>query len=613
MPQLLRTAPIGATVISAEQIARSGVADANEAVRKLAGVPSRGDLSNGREPKLDLRGHGESSAQNLVVLVDGLRISENELVSARLSAIPLELIDRIEVLRGGASVLWGEGASAGVINVVLKHPDGELRRATVKTSFSAPDGQEFGFSGQVGAGPWALDAALRQVREGGWRDNADHTQGVGSLGVQFREAGWRASWRVHQEDLNSRLPGYLSFEDFRQRPRTTDTPNDSADSRELRHTVQLGWSGGGWDLQVDAGQRERDASSRFGDEVRSTSRQTQLTPRVSHSGELAGVGYTALAGLDFQHWRYDRTGDLGLETGAQRNRAFFVHGDASLPTDTRLSTGWRVERVTKVGNFPGSVNPFPQAAAVYERPDKLFANEFGIGQTLWPGWEAYARAASSYRLANVDENRLTPGQGPLLPQRNRDRELGLKWAQGAHSATLRAFVQHTRDEILYVAQENANANIDPVRRRGVEAEGRWQVLERLSLSFAAQQITARYQEGVNAGKEMVLVSPRSAMLRATWQVDDRQTLEVGLQHHAASRFSGDEANTCSVRVPSSTLLDARYAWADADWTVAVSGTNLTDRRGFDYGFAFDNGQPCGLRYVYPYAGRGLRFSLTRRF
>jgi len=82
MADAVQTAPVGASVITAAQIERAGVADANEAIRKLGGVAARSDLNNGREPVLDLRGHGETAGQNLVVLVDGMRVSENELASA---------------------------------------------------------------------------------------------------------------------------------------------------------------------------------------------------------------------------------------------------------------------------------------------------------------------------------------------------------------------------------------------------------------------------------------------------------------------------------------------------------------------------------------------------
>ena len=107
------------------------------------------------------------------------------------------------------------------------------------------------------------------------------------------------------------------------------------------------------------------------------------------------------------------------------------------------------------------------------------------------------------------------------------------------------------------------------------------------------------------------MAPRSATLRASWRIDDHQTLDAGVQFLAASRYGGDESNRCSARVPSSTLLDARYAWSDRDWTVAVSGTNLADRRGFNYGYADSTCSPRSS--VYPYAGRSLKLAVTRRF
>ncbi len=624
MPQLLRTAPIGATVITAEQIERSGVADANEAIRKLGGVPARIDLFNGRENKLDLRGFGDAAPQNLVVLVDGVRISENELSTARLSAIPLERIDRIEIVRGSSSVLWGEGASAGVINVILKQPEATrdgaaVRSARVQAAVASFGGNDVGASGEYGIGPWLLDASVKRVRDGGWRDNAEYRQDVGSVGAQLRLQDVRAAFRVQHEDQASRMPGPLSHEDYRKRPRSTNTPNDYANAGETRYTAQLAWQATpSWALQLDAGKRERTSAYRYvslgSTEVRSNSQQSQLTPTVRYAQALSGVDLKAISGVDLQDWRFDKTGSLGLETGTQRNRAFFVHGDVALPTATRISTGWRSETVNKVGDFPGTSGSFALPAAVYDRDDRLYASELGLSQTVIAGWQVYGRAATSFRLANIDENRKTPGQGPLRPQRNSDREVGVKWAQGAQSATVRYFTQQTRDEIVYDMLVGANTNIDPTQRKGVEAEGRWQATRDLSVSATVQQLTARFREGVNAGKEVVMVAPRSATLRAGWRIDDQQTLDVGVQFLAASRYSGDEDNSCPARVPSSTLLDARYAWSDRDWTVAVSGTNLADRRGFDYGYTYSaDGTPCSTRGVYPYAGRSLKLTVARRF
>src|SRR5690606_35198024 len=118
-----------------------------------------------------------------------------------------------------------------------------------------------------------------------------------------------------------------------------------------------------------------------------------------------------------------------------------------------------------------------------------------------------------------------------------------------------------------------------------------------------------FRSGPDAGKEMVLIAPHTATLRAAWRVDDRNTLDVGAQYLASMRPANDAANLCSQRIPSSVLFDARYAWSDRVWTVALSGTNLADREGYDYDYSFG----CDASLVYPCAGRSLKLSVSRQF
>jgi len=116
-------APIGATVITADEIRRAGAGDVNAAIRKIGGVYGRQSLTGSPDFGLDLRGFGANSAQNMVIVVDGVRLSENEQANAILSTIPIDSVERIEITRGGASVLYGDGATGGVINIVTKRPN----------------------------------------------------------------------------------------------------------------------------------------------------------------------------------------------------------------------------------------------------------------------------------------------------------------------------------------------------------------------------------------------------------------------------------------------------------------------------------------------------------
>lgn len=599
-PQPLQHVPVGASVITSDMLVTSGVVDINEAIRKLAGVPFRSDLSNGREYTLDLRGFGQTANQNLVVLVDGIRLSENELLSARLSAIPLSQVERIEIVRGGNSVMWGEGASAGVINVVLKERVGVASAGQVSVAVESFSGRELQANGVHGWGNHALELAAKQVETGGYRDNSDYKQSVGGVGYQWADAGWLLKWRTQSEEQKARLPGSLTFNQFSQNPRQTLTPKDFGNSREVLHSVHLAKEIGAWKVGIDGASKVRDSSSFYDDawggyaiDNRRISRQ--WSPYLLQSANWGGAKGLTTLGFQTQNWSFDEVNTYGQEQGHQYNRARYIKTEWQLPTQTQLSLGWRNERVRKA------------SSRGYDRHDRLFAREWGVNQSLQGGLDVYGRVAQSYRLANIDENRFTPSGLPLLPQINRDREVGIKWGKGAHAATWRWFTQQTRNEIAYDASLSSNVNIAPARRRGMELEGRWQVTRHVEVSGTWQALRARYTEGPDAGRDMVLVAPHTATLRVNVQLNQGQSVEVGVQRMSAMRFDNDKSNTCSDRIPASALMDARYAVNWQSWDVAFSVNNLTDRDTYNMAFS------CTTGALYPESGRAFRLSVTRRF
>jgi iron complex outermembrane recepter protein len=605
MPELLQSAPIGASVITADDIQRSGVADANEAIRKLAGVSGKTDLTGGREYHLDLRGYGDVADQNMVVMVDGIRLSENELVPARLTAIPLDQIERIEIIRGGSSVLWGEGASAGAINVILKRQDQARSSGRVSVALESFNGRDLQGSGTWGLGKVTLDGSVRSVRSDGYRDNGHYKQDSGSVGAQWAHAGWRVKGRVQQENTESGMAGALSFTQFAADPRQAATPLDYAKTDETRYVGNVEYKQGPWTTQLDWGMRERHTVADyvgFAFVSDSTSRNTQWSPRLGYADQWGAVGASGVVGLDFQNWSFDKP---GVEAGAQSSRAVFAHADFAFPTLTRVAVGARRERVQKEGNHPSS-GPF-DPAAVYDRRDSLSAAEFALNQTVLTGLDVHGRVASSYRLANVDENRLTPSQSALAPQKNLDKELGVKWSKGAHSATWRWFLQTTKNEIAFNPFTFTNANLDPTRRQGYELEGRWRPSKAWDLSATWQRVNATFRSGPLAGREQILVAPESATVRATYRFNEQQLLDVGVQYVAAMRFGDDATNQCARKIPEATLLDARYAWSNKVWTVAVSGSNLSDEQGYNYAYS------CTTGLLYPEAGRAFKLAVSRQF
>ncbi len=126
-PDSKRDLPVGVTVITADDIRKSASSNLGDILAQFGLLQIR-DLAGTQNPQLDLRGFGVTGDQNTLVLLDGLRLSESDLESAQLSAIPLESIERIEIVRGGGAVLYGAGASGGTINIITRHGQpGETR------------------------------------------------------------------------------------------------------------------------------------------------------------------------------------------------------------------------------------------------------------------------------------------------------------------------------------------------------------------------------------------------------------------------------------------------------------------------------------------------------
>src|SRR5207253_7825986 len=126
-PDQSQSLPFGVSVITSTEIERSGATTINEALMRVLGVVGRQDLVGGGEYSIDLRGFGGTADNNQVVIVDGLRLSEADLGGTRLAGIPIESVERIEVIRGSGAVLYGEGATGGVIIVTTKSGAGRVR------------------------------------------------------------------------------------------------------------------------------------------------------------------------------------------------------------------------------------------------------------------------------------------------------------------------------------------------------------------------------------------------------------------------------------------------------------------------------------------------------
>ncbi|MDP2368074.1 TonB-dependent receptor [Rhodoferax sp.] len=599
--------PFGVSVISAADIERAGVSTINEAIIKLLGVPGRLDFYGGGDYGLDLRGFGATAASNQVVIVDGIRINEADLGGTRLAGIDIDSVERIEVIRGSAAVLYGEGATGGAIIVTTK-AGGSGSRQNAATAYAAAGSyglRELRASGTLVNGGFSADVTANQRRADNHRDNFKSDTDGASLVAQWRGDGLRLGARFAVDKLDTGLPGSLSAEQYRLNPAQTTSPTKTGAIRNQRQILFAQGSLGDWQLALDAGKRrkELDSLNKGTPTYQYEVDANNVAARAKHQGTLGSATNALVLGIDQTDWTRTTLGTWG-SVAKHKSHAVYVNDDLTLAGATRLAAGLRTESVEQSNSSSG-----------VSRDTRQTAWELGVTQPLAKGWSAYARIGRSFRLANVDELGFTLPGALLLPQTSRDLELGTRWSYATGRAELRWYRSALRNEVGYdpvIANPNswngfgANVNFDPTQRQGMELQTDHALSSALTLQVNAALRQARFTDGAYSGRDVPLVPHQTVALRADWRPLPGHSVNGGVNWVASQ--SPDFNNAC--RMPSYVTSDVRYAYQFDRAELSLGINNLTDSKYYTLAYRCTAGV---TQAIYPEAGRAVTASVRFKF
>ena len=594
-------APIGATVITAVQIREAGIVSVNEAIRKIGGVYGRQSAYGNSDFSLDLRGFGATSDQNLVVLVDGIRISENEQTVALMSSIPIESVDRIEIVRGGSSVLYGEGATSGTIQIITKRGTTGATRGSVVAEFGSFNSKEVRASLAKGWDNFSVDANVGSLHTDNYRANNQLKQENFNGGLQWAYADGRVGMRIESARQDSHLSGGLTYAKFLENSRQTVTPLDYASIDSNRYTVFGEHRFGNLELAADLSYRDRTVETNYVSSASPVStysgESTQFSPRARYAFESGSIRNEIVVGMDFSDFmrRVSTAGSTAFTTGTQQSQALYARDEIRIDK-TRIAFGARHEKFEKD----------LRSTTSYDQSFSLNAWDLQASYEISPIANVFAKAGRSYRVANVDDNYRKQTNQLLDPQTSNDLELGASIGHSGQKITAKIFRHKLKNEIYYNPNLFTQVNLDPTEHQGVELEANTQIAKDFSLTAILQHVSAKFTDGQYAGREMTLIPKNTATLRLNWLPANGQSADIGLQWVDSQRFGGDFSNTCNTRIDSYATLDARYAVRLGAWEWAISGTNLTDKSYFSqaYGTCIND----AFLGAYPESGRAVKIS-----
>ncbi len=205
-PETLGNTSAAITLISREDIRRSGAANLPEALRLLPGLNAA--QTGTRDWAVSSRGFHQRSSDKMLVLLDG-RVVYSPIFAGvfwDVQLVPLDAIDRIELIRGPGAALWGANAVNGVINVVTR-PAGETRGGLAALTGGTNDQAqaELRYGGRTGPEGAARAYALGST-EGG-SDRADGTDAGDDW--QMGQGGFRADFTRGRDDFTLQGDAYV--------------------------------------------------------------------------------------------------------------------------------------------------------------------------------------------------------------------------------------------------------------------------------------------------------------------------------------------------------------------------------------------------------------------
>ena len=647
--------PVNVTVITAEDIRQSAAKTVPDLLSEQAGIAIHDFYGNNAATTMaDLRGFGITGAQNTLILVDGRRAADIDLSGVQWSAVPLVAIERIEIVRGGGAVMYGDGATAGVINIITKSPTTMGTGITVQGKAGAYATIETQVNANYFGNRSGFNVSASNYESDGYRVNNRNRQSNALADFRVLTEGGDLALKLGADRQGIRLPGASQVQpsagvnQLETDRREAQTPLDYAQRDGNRASVDWRQDTGFGEFNIGAGYRDKKQTSYFDFGGFPDYRIADLdvwsfTPRVRIAQPLFGQANTLVAGFDWHRWNYrlrrsDAVANIGQPfntvAAMQENAAFYLHNTTRVGERTTLNAGVRRERfridASDVFDSAAPGGAFGSGAPAGTQRETGYAYELGVRYQLFPAMALIGKTGRSYRFANVDEiyetsTSFTNQFQFLRPQTARNHELGVeaKMTRGRLRATL--FTIDVNDEIHLdpFTGGTGNTNLPPSRRRGLELEGKWSAWKTLVLGAAYTYTDARFQQGVFtggggflanqviAGKAVPLVPRHKLNVNASWVMGPQTRLNALLAYVGEQHMDNDEANTLGVKIPAYTVADLKLVHHSGAWTLSGAVNNLFNEKYYNY--AVRSGLVPDRYNAYPLPERNLMLLLEYAF
>jgi len=653
------------TVITEEDIKNSSAQYLPELIQSRTGVVVTDYLGNPKGTLVDIRGFGESSTSNVLVLVNGRRTNQVDLSGPDWGQIDLNAIERVEIVRGPSTVLYGDNATGGVVNIITKKGTTEKPQFKISGELGSYQYHKeyLNISGVSQKAMEALtgkdQSTLKYIKyflsysnqdTTGYRANNDYwaSDYFGSLilrpGDQF-ELGLSAGY--HRDHYG--MPGalYLDGNPWATTPlgvnqigrRGTVFSDDRGFTSDYFVAVEpkLIFLFGGNQItgSLLSSARERrskglnvpEPNSWAGrQELETTHHITtyELRPKLETSLIWKGIDNRFVIGADFFHAKDDvlsgdRLNSQQDETDINKETlGVFIHDNIKISDMFLLNAGGRIEWADYT---------FNQKRLIVNHNTKKIkegAFSFGLGYKYNKKSQIYGEVSRSFRFPNTEEyyNNKTVNSWTgairgglntdLKHQRAINYEVGLKelsfdWL----NINADVFLMDVRSEIYLEPSTYVNSNYSPkTRHYGLELEGRLKLLKGMLHPFVNWTLQKSYFKGGLFDDNLVPLVPENKLATGVTVSPMKGLNWTTALNYVGSRYMVSDQRNLAPKLKHYMTVDTKLNYTYKYVSIWGAVKNVLDKKYYVYGVTNSAGS---AQTFYPAPERSFEAGLTLTF
>jgi len=566
-------------VYTAKDIEKAHVQNIYEFLNQQTSIITMPSYGNPFSQKIDMRGFGIGDGyENIVIKVNGRRLNNIDMVPQLLASISPEAIERIEIIKAGGIVEAGDGANAGVINIITKKAD--------RTQVGFYAGSYNTFDGTFNIGhiddklSYNLNAevqkngGIRYIDDNGNKDENKFSNFSFDIAYQALE-----NLQLRLNALTSNIDVWyassLTLDQYNEDP--TQKSNAFFPSVHQKFSSDVIGTGLTYDiadtLSLDMNYNHEYKTSNYitydNESTYSYNSAESILKYTKEKFEVIGGAYL-----------FDGTRKASTNQTSKKNQAAFVKAKIYLGATT-LKAGYRYERV--------SYEYAPTTGNLLSQDDRLHGIELGYNYMLDKEQSLFFNYAKGYQAPNIDRFFNFGGTFNqfIKPSKSNSYTAGYNKITTTNKLKIALYYIAMKDEIYYYADptfvNSKNTNIDKSHKYGFDLYDKYLLSKKINLIFNYNYVQAIIDEEIEngenySGNELPGVSNHNVKATINYLPNEHTTIGLTQVYRSEAYAANDFNNNFAQKQEAYTSTNLSYTYANKKYEIFAKINNLFNQK-----------------------------------